>query len=242
MDAVTIGAIAAIFSFIVGTFGIVANTFQVADSIENRRKKSRGASREVQNHELVQESLNQTYTNRTKEEKASSEPSRFDPPPGWEENINKSFADAKLNFKRQSVLTYRDCQKILIVDDEKEYIQLFRELLEDEGYEVLSAEDAESAFKILEQEIPHLIISDVMMPGVNGYAFTRSIRQNPDLNWIPIILASAYRCKSIDRVTGLEAGAIAYINKPFSTMELKAQIKASLKQTEILMNRSNTNE
>jgi CheY-like chemotaxis protein len=240
MDAVTVGAIAAIFSLIAGTFSIVANTYQVADSIENRRKKSREATREVQNYGLVQESLNNSSSDKSKDRKILPSTLDYEPPLGWDEDIKKSFADAKQNIKRQEITTNRDCKKILVIDDEEQMRENLQDLLELEGYEVILAENAEAAFDILERKIPDLIIWDVMMPpGGDGYSFTRSVRENSCLNWIPIILMSAYKRKSSDRVTGLEAGAVAYLNKPFNYLELKAVIKSLLKQTEILIKKSN---
>ena len=240
MDAVTIGAIAAIFSLIAGTFSIVANTYQVADSVENRRKKSREATREVQNHELVQESLNKSLIDKSKDRKNLPSTLDYEPPLGWDEDIKKSFADAKQNIKDQEITANRDCKKILVIDDEEQMRENLQDILEFEGYEVILAENAEAAFDILERKIPDLIICDVIMPpGGDGYSFTRSVRENSCLNWIPIILMSAYKRKSSDRVTGLEAGAVAYLNKPFNYLELKAVIKSLLKQTEIFRKKSN---
>jgi CheY-like chemotaxis protein len=240
MDAFTITVFVGIFSAIAAAYGMLADTTQVAEYIEKRRLRNREASKEAENRELVQERLNKSLIDKSKDKKVLPSILVYEPPLGWDEDIKKSFADAKQNMKKQEITTNRDCKKILVVDDEEGIRENLQELLEDEGYEVILAENAEAAFDILEREIPDLIICDIMMPpGGDGYSFTRSVRKNSRLNWIPIILMSAYKRKSSDRVTGLEAGAVAYLNKPFNNLELKAVIKSLLKHIEILMKKSN---
>jgi len=283
MDVTSITIFGVVFAIFVGFSSIVADTSQVADYMEKRRKKNQKISKEAENCELVEEKLNEGFTNKQEESVLPADFSRdvenlfptrreglnspsslarkgaggldlalvfphdvksqvlpellkSNPPLGWEEDIKKSFAEARENLKSKE-MTFKDGKKILIVDDEYMMLGNLQEFLEIEGYEVFSAENAESAFKILEHEIPDLIISDVMMPGINGYEFTKVVRKTPHLGWIPIILMSAYKCKSIDRVNGLNAGAVAYLNKPFNPTEFIAQVKSSLKQTEILINR-----
>lgn len=240
MDALTITVFLGVFSAIAAAYGMLADTTQVAEYIEKRCLKNREASKETENRELVQESLNKSLSGKSKDKILLPSILVYEPPIDWDEDIKKSFADAKQNMKKQKIKTTIDCKKILVVDDEEQMRENLQELLELEGYEVILAGNAEAALDISEREIPDLIICDIMMPpGGDGYSFTRSVRKNSRLNWIPIILMSAYKRKSSDRVTGLEAGAVAYLNKPFNSLELKAVIKSLLKQTEILMNRSN---
>lgn len=252
MDALTLTALGTIITFL-------AFIIQASDSmerrIEKRRFKGRERGNEVGKQELLQKELNKPELNKytlIKNTVVPAKESNFykgDPPSNWEKNINKwekdinkRLADTERNPNKLGLIIARERKKILVVDDEQIIRDNFQELLEIEGYEVLLAENAEQAFKILEQELPDLIISDVVMPGVSGYSFTEIIRGNPSINWIPVILVSAYKCKSFDRVRGLEAGAVAYLNKPFNHMELMAQVKSSLKRTELLMNRNNIKE
>jgi two-component system alkaline phosphatase synthesis response regulator PhoP len=120
--------------------------------------------------------------------------------------------------------------KILVVDDEKNIIQLVRFNLEREGYQVLIATDGVSGLELARGEAPDLIVLDVMLPGMNGLEVCRELHQDPATKNIPIIMLSA-RAEELDRVLGLEMGADDYVTKPFSPRELVARIKARLRRT-----------
>ncbi len=126
-------------------------------------------------------------------------------------------------------------RNILVVDDERTIREVVRLYLEREGYAVTEAETGPQALSILQDSQPDLIVLDVMLPGVDGFAITRRLRGNSDYNPlsiqgdIPIILLTA-RSNEIDRVTGLELGADDYVTKPFSTPELVARVKGILRR------------
>lgn len=125
-------------------------------------------------------------------------------------------------------------QKLLLVDDDPNLILLVKDYLEFKGYEVITANHGSEAMKILEREIPDLIICDVMMPEMDGYTFVREIRQNPNLEWLPIIFLSA-KGQSQDRIKGLNQGADVYLIKPFEPEELVAQVQSILNHFTRLM-------
>jgi DNA-binding NarL/FixJ family response regulator len=106
---------------------------------------------------------------------------------------------------------------------------LVKDYLEFRGYGVTTAENGREALGILESEIPDMIICDVMMPEMDGYAFVEQVRQDPRTNWIPVLFLSA-KGQSQDRVKGLNTGADVYMVKPFEPEELVSQVEASLKQ------------
>ncbi|MFC4097316.1 hybrid sensor histidine kinase/response regulator [Euzebyella saccharophila] len=111
---------------------------------------------------------------------------------------------------------------ILVVEDSIELIDFIaRELRED--YYVLKATDAEKALKILQEEKVQLIISDVMMPGINGFDLCKKIKTNLETSHIPVILLTSKSAMS-SKMEGLESGAEAYIEKPFSVKHLKVHI------------------
>lgn len=119
--------------------------------------------------------------------------------------------------------------RILVVDDERNILELIRYNLEKEGYGVLLASDGSSAVEIARNEKPDLILLDVMLPDLDGLATCRLLRQNQATRKIPIIMISA-RGEELDKVLGLEMGADDYVTKPFSTRELLARIKARLRR------------
>ena len=118
---------------------------------------------------------------------------------------------------------------ILVVEDEVDLCNLIRTKLEAEGHSVLQAFDGPSALSLVEVHRPHLVILDWMLPGLDGLAVCRQLRQN---YLMPIIMLTA-RTEEIDRVLGLEVGADDYISKPFSIRELLARVRAVLRRVEL---------
>lgn len=117
---------------------------------------------------------------------------------------------------------------VLVVDDEAPIVQAVAYNLRKEGYDVLTASDAEECMAIVRRERPDLIILDVMLPTASGLDVCRMIRRQQ--NAVPIIMLTA-RAEETDRVVGLELGADDYVTKPFSMRELVARVKTVLRRT-----------
>jgi two-component system response regulator VicR len=117
-------------------------------------------------------------------------------------------------------------QKILIVDDEKNIVDIVKYNLSKEGYEVIEAYDGEAGYKLAVSESPDLILLDIMMPKMDGYEVCRQIRKTSQ---VPIIMLTA-RAEELDKVFGFELGADDYVTKPFSVRELMARVKANLRR------------
>jgi DNA-binding NarL/FixJ family response regulator len=128
----------------------------------------------------------------------------------------------------------KDSKQLLLIDDDPNLILLVKDYLEFRGYEVITAENGREALEILERQTPDMIICDVMMPEMDGYALVEQVRQNPRTSWIPVMFLSA-KGQSQDRVKGLNTGADVYMIKPFEPEELVAQVESSLKQASRLM-------
>ena len=115
---------------------------------------------------------------------------------------------------------------ILVVDDEKPIAEILQYNLEKEGFRVVVAFDGEEALQRFEQESPHLVILDIMLPKIDGLAVCRAIRARSDT---PIIMLTAKEAE-FDKVLGLEMGADDYVTKPFSAREVIARIRAILRR------------
>ena len=116
-------------------------------------------------------------------------------------------------------------QNVLVVDDSKTELMFLSDLLKKSGMAVRTAENAEEAFRRLEEEKPDLILMDVVMPGQNGFQLTRAISRNPLYADIPIIMCTS-KNQETDRVWGMRQGAKDYIAKPVDAVELRAKIAA----------------
>ncbi len=115
---------------------------------------------------------------------------------------------------------------ILVCDDEKDIVNAIEIYLSSEGYNVISAYDGVEALDKLESHDIHLIIMDVMMPGLDGIAVTAKIREQDNL---PIIILSA-KGEYTDKVLGLNVGADDYITKPFNAIEFLARVRSNLRR------------
>lgn len=121
-------------------------------------------------------------------------------------------------------------QKILIVEDEQDIVELLEYNLRKAAYETIIAYDGQSALNILNKIKPDLILLDWMIPKIDGIEVCKKIKNNLELTHIPIIMVSA-KSEEFDTVLALEIGADDYVSKPFSTKELLARIKAHLRRT-----------
>jgi DNA-binding response OmpR family regulator len=119
-------------------------------------------------------------------------------------------------------------QTILVVDDEPEIVRLLRSYLEKDGYRVVTAYNGEEALYTARHEKPDLVVLDILMPKMDGLAFTRQIRREQD---VPIIMLTA-RAEETDRIVGLEMGADDYVTKPFSPREVVARVRAVLRRAQ----------
>jgi len=119
--------------------------------------------------------------------------------------------------------------KILVIEDEANIIQVIRLYLEQAGFTVLGARDGVAGLELHAREHPDLVILDLMLPGLDGLALCRHIRQH---HLFPIVMLTA-RNEEVDRILGLEVGADDYMSKPFSTRELVARVRALLRRVEL---------
>lgn len=120
--------------------------------------------------------------------------------------------------------------KILVVDDDIAINELIKVNLELNGYTVLQAHDGTTGFAIAKQELPDLIILDVMMPEVDGYTVAQRIRQNPTTEETPILMLTALSQLN-DKVKGFDIGVDDYLVKPFEMEELQVRVRALLKRS-----------
>ena len=118
---------------------------------------------------------------------------------------------------------------VLVIDDEKDLLELVRYNLEKEGYRVKTAEDGEAGLGAAVRELPDIVVVDLMLPGIDGLEVCRRLRADQRTARTPIIMLTA-KSAEIDRIVGLEMGADDYVTKPFSPRELAARIKAVLRR------------
>ncbi len=119
--------------------------------------------------------------------------------------------------------TYR----ILVVDDEVDIVDFIGDYLTGEGYEVIKAYDGVEALNKMRQNLPDLVVLDIMLPGLDGFEVCKQIRAD---STIPILMVTA-KDTDVDKIVGLEIGADDYIPKPFNPRELVARVKAILRRT-----------
>ncbi|HQV27869.1 MAG TPA: response regulator transcription factor [Thermoflexales bacterium] len=123
-------------------------------------------------------------------------------------------------------------QRILVVDDDRDIVQVLRGYLEQSGYQVLEANDGETGLHMLRRERPDLVILDLMLPGRDGMSITRLVREDKTLAATPIIMLTA-RVEATDKIVGLELGADDYVTKPFNAREVVARVNALLRRTRL---------
>jgi DNA-binding response OmpR family regulator len=119
-------------------------------------------------------------------------------------------------------------KNILVVDDERNIVELVRLYLEKEGFSVTSAADGEQALIQYERTSPDLVVLDLMLPRLDGFEVCRELRRRGD---VPILMLTA-RSEDVDAIVGLELGADDYVTKPFNPRALVARVKAILRRTD----------
>ena len=120
-------------------------------------------------------------------------------------------------------------EKILIVDDEPNILELLEFNLAKEGFDVVRADTGEMAVALLEEVKPNLVLLDQMLPGIDGLGVLKKIRADVAYADMPVIMVTA-KSEEIDKIIGLELGADDYVTKPFSVRELVARVKAHLRR------------
>jgi signal transduction histidine kinase len=134
----------------------------------------------------------------------------------------------KQEIKNKKTMSTLNNNVILIVDDTFSNLEVLSETLSEAGFEVAVATSGENTLKQLEYDFPDMILLDVMMPGIDGFETCRRIKENPLTHNIPIIFMTAL-AESVDKVKGLNLGAVDYITKPFHQEEVLARIRTHLK-------------
>jgi len=121
---------------------------------------------------------------------------------------------------------------ILVVDDEKDILELVRYNLARDGYQIICAASGEKALELAESKLPDLIVLDLMLPGIDGLEVTKKLKNDSGTSHIPIIMLTA-KGEEADIVTGLELGADDYVTKPFSPRILVARVRAVIRRKAI---------
>ncbi len=122
-------------------------------------------------------------------------------------------------------------KEVLVIEDEKDLIELIRYNLEKEGFQVISATDGEEGLKLAQKKRPSLVILDLMLPMIDGLEVCRRIKKDPQTACIPVVILTVKDAEA-DIVSGLEVGADDYITKPFSPRVLIARVRAILRRYE----------
>jgi two-component system KDP operon response regulator KdpE len=121
-------------------------------------------------------------------------------------------------------------RKIMVVDDEERMVRFIRLNLEHDGFQVVEAFRGSQAIQVLRDQLPDLVLLDVMMPDIDGFEVLKMIRET---NSVPVIMLTA-KSEEDDKVHGLELGADDYITKPFSPRELVSRVRAVLRRAEAI--------
>jgi len=122
-------------------------------------------------------------------------------------------------------------KEILIVDDEPGIVVPVQFLMEQQGYNVMTANRGEDALDLIYQYKPDLVLLDIMLPGIDGYEVCDIVRLNPDYRNVKIVFFTA-KGREVEIAKGLALGADAYITKPYSNAELVAKVKELLEKTD----------
>ena len=123
-------------------------------------------------------------------------------------------------------------KRILIIEDDRDIVELVRYNLTNEGFQVMAASDGSTGLAQIKKSSPDLLLLDLMLPKLSGLDICKEVRRDQSLNRLPILMLTA-RGSEADRVVGLEMGADDYVTKPFSPRELVARVKALLRRAEV---------
>ena len=123
-------------------------------------------------------------------------------------------------------------EQLLLVDDEPGLREAVQAYLEDSGFAVAVASNAHDGLELARQKLPDLVITDIMMPQVDGYQFLKQLREEPQFKAVPVVFLTA-RGMTSDRILGYNAGCDAYLSKPFDPDELVAIVENLLKKRDL---------
>jgi DNA-binding response OmpR family regulator len=119
--------------------------------------------------------------------------------------------------------------KVLIIEDEETLTENLADKLRSEGFTVSTAYDGETGLRLVREEVPELLVLDIMLPGLDGLSICRIVRRDAATAHIPIIMLTA-RGTEVDKIVGLESGADDYIVKPFALGEFLARVRAVMRR------------
>jgi len=128
-------------------------------------------------------------------------------------------------------------EKILVIEDDPSALRFIEYTLKLEGYQVLSAKDGLEGIKKARDEHPSLIVLDIMLPGLDGYALCQQLRQKPETSLLPILMLSA-KARQEDKDIGLRMGADDYLTKPADPSVIIAKVKALLAGTSQIISKN----
>ena len=132
-------------------------------------------------------------------------------------------------------------RKILIVDDERHMLELLKYNFKKEGYDVSLASNGEEGLQIVKKEKPDLVISDIMMPKMNGFDFCKALRNEKEFDSIPFIFLTA-KGQLPDKIAGLKTGADDYITKPFIPRELIEMVNTRFRRAQVYKEKADTDD
>ena len=115
--------------------------------------------------------------------------------------------------------------KVLVVEDTPSEMKLMTLYLKDNGYQVISADNAKDGLSLVDKEKPDVVITDVVMEGMNGFEFCRTLKKNPDTSKIPVIACTS-RDQDLDKLWGKKQGVDVYVTKPYSQDDIINAVKS----------------
>jgi DNA-binding response OmpR family regulator len=121
-------------------------------------------------------------------------------------------------------------KKLLIVEDDADTVEMLSLFFEEEGYWVLSTAWGQDALKLGQELLPDVILLDIRLPDINGFEVCRQLHNSFQTSHIPVICLTEKK-EQIDKIEGLEAGAVDYMTKPFNLHELKLRVRNALRRT-----------
>jgi len=141
---------------------------------------------------------------------------------------NKNLLNTHIPLPTRLGVNMVEKKKILVVEDEPHIVKLVTFILESNGYEVIQAFAGAEGIEKTKKEQPHLVVLDVMMPGMDGFEVAKILTEDPKTNFIPILMLSS-KAQFEDKMTSIDVGAMDYITKPFEKEELLQKVKECLK-------------